>query len=120
LFRGFDGTRSGTIRGTISDQITKEKLPGANLIIKGTSNGVASDLKGNFLLRNVPSGKQTIVISYIGYVSDTVVVDVPAGGSITKDFALLVTTVEGEEVVITAQAQGQLEAINHSSLAINQ
>jgi TonB-dependent receptor len=102
---------SGTIRGTISDEITKEKLPGANVIVMGTSNGAATDLDGKFVIRNVSSGSRRLVITYIGYVPDTVTVNIPSGGTLEQAFSLRTTTLEGEEVVITAQGQGQISAI---------
>ncbi len=101
-----------TIRGTVYDKTTKEELTGANIIIKGTSIGTASDLDGKYVLRNVPSGRQVIVVSYIGYTADTLVINVPQRGTIEQDFALESTLISGEVIVVTAQAQGQLEAIN--------
>jgi TonB-dependent receptor len=52
------------------------------------------------------------VVAYIGYISTSTVVTIPDGETVTRDFSLSPTTIEGEEVVITAQAQGQLQAIN--------
>ena len=40
---------SGTIRGKITDKTTGEALIGANVIIKGTSLGAASDISGNYI-----------------------------------------------------------------------
>ena len=37
---------------------------------------------------------------------------IPEGGSVTQDFYLGATTIRGETVLITAQAQGQVQAIN--------
>ncbi len=103
---------TGTIKGKVFDKGTKDALPGANIVIKGTSIGTVTDLDGAFVLRNVPTDNQTIVVSYIGYISKTVAVSVPEGGTISQDFSLTATTLQGEEVVVTAQAQGQLQAIN--------
>ncbi|OGU30390.1 MAG: hypothetical protein A2057_12070 [Ignavibacteria bacterium GWA2_35_9] len=103
---------TGTIRGIVYDATTKDVLPGANVIVDGTSIGAASDLDGKFVLRGVPSGNQIIVASYIGYVADSLELNVSANRSIELNFNLVLTTVEGGEVIVTAQAQGQLEAIN--------
>ena len=43
---------------------------GASVVVKGTTNGVATDFDGNFVL-NVNQG-QTLVISYIGYITKEV------------------------------------------------
>lgn len=52
-----------TISGKVTDQ-NGEPIIGANVVVKGTSNGVITDVDGNFELRNA-SGK--LVVSYIGY-----------------------------------------------------
>ena len=102
---------SSTIRGVVYDKTAKEELPGANIVVKGTSIGAASDLDGKYLLRNVPSGKQTIVVSYIGYISVSVVVDITDREPLNKDFYLVATTIQGKEIIVTAQALGQASAI---------
>ncbi|MFO7447004.1 MAG: carboxypeptidase-like regulatory domain-containing protein [Ignavibacteriaceae bacterium] len=103
---------TGSLRGTVTDKSTKEELPGANVIIRGTSIGAATDLDGNFVLRNIPSGPQILVVSYIGYIADTIQINISAGRTLEQNFGLSSTIVEGEEVLVTAQAIGQLQAIN--------
>jgi len=102
----------GTIKGTVYDKTSREELPAANILVRGTSLGTTTDLDGTFTLRYVPSGTQAFVVSYIGYVSSTVTVEIPDGGEVKQDFFLTVTTLEGQEVIVTAQAQGQMQAIN--------
>ncbi|MDD2798585.1 MAG: TonB-dependent receptor [Bacteroidales bacterium] len=51
----------------VKDSTSKELLVGVNILLKGTLNGTTTDLKGNALLKNIPSGTQQIVLSYIGY-----------------------------------------------------
>ncbi len=69
-------------------------------------------MDGRFIIRNIPIGKQTLVISYIGYNSISVELNVLASGNEEVDYFLEPKTLEGETIVITAQAQGQLSAIN--------
>lgn len=57
--------QSKTVSGTVVDQIG-EPVIGANVIVKGTTNGVITDLDGRFTLSNVPNNG-TISISFIGY-----------------------------------------------------
>ncbi|MBU2995687.1 TonB-dependent receptor [Cellulophaga baltica] len=61
----------GTITGTIVDGDMGDPLPGANVMVQGTSNGVATDFDGKFTIE-VASGEGTLVVSYIGYVSKKV------------------------------------------------
>jgi len=38
----------GTVSGTITEASTGNPLPGANVVVKGTSNGTTTDFDGNF------------------------------------------------------------------------
>ena len=57
------------IKGKVVDA-AGETVIGANVLEKGTTNGVITDIDGNFVL-NVSSGA-TLEISYIGYVTQTI------------------------------------------------
>ena len=103
---------SGIITGRVFDRESRDALPGANIIVKGTSTGAASNFDGAYTIPNAPAGEQTLMISYIGYVSMSVTVNVPEGGTVHQDFHLQPVAVQGQEIVIAAQAMGQLEAIN--------
>ncbi|MEG1839397.1 MAG: carboxypeptidase-like regulatory domain-containing protein, partial [Bacteroidaceae bacterium] len=60
------------IKGTVLDEFNGG-LPGANIMVKGSSNGAITDMDGNFSLQ-VPNEKSSLVVSFIGYKSKTVVV----------------------------------------------
>lgn len=53
-----------SVRGTVNDA-NGEPIIGANVLEKGTTNGVITDLDGNFTLSTKPNA--TLVISYMGY-----------------------------------------------------
>lgn len=57
------------ITGTVTDT-QGEPLTGASVLIKGTQQGVSTDIDGNFALK-VAQGK-TLVVSYIGYITQEV------------------------------------------------
>jgi TonB-dependent receptor len=103
---------AGTIKGTVFDKTTKDGLPGAHVTIKGTSMGAATNLDGQYVIKSVPEGRLTLVVAYVGYTTRDLVVNVTGDATITQDFFLSATTIEGEEVLVTAQAQGQMQAIN--------
>ena len=103
----------GTIKGRVVDSGTGEALPGTNVSIKGTNMGAATDLKGYYTITNVPPGQFTLKVTYIGYESQELTIFVGSGETIVHDFNLSYGKVlEGETVVVTAQASGQLAAIN--------
>jgi TonB-dependent receptor len=59
--------QTGKINGKIVDAKTGETLPGATVIIEGTTKGASSDFDGNFSLGGLQPGKYTIIASYITY-----------------------------------------------------
>ena len=64
--------QTGTIKGKIVDS-NGEPVIGANVMVKGTTNGCMTDIDGNFSLKDA---KGTLVISYIGYKTEEVQVKV--------------------------------------------
>ena len=58
-----------TVRGTITDKISKTQLPGATIIVQSTDPviGTTADGDGNFKLAGVPVGSHTLKISFTGY-----------------------------------------------------
>lgn len=107
-----DRWQVGTIRGVVRDAETRETLPGANVMIDGTSRGTAADAEGQFQLSGLDAGTYLLNVSYIGYESQQVSVSVTDGALVRVEVLLTFRTNEAEEVVVTAQAQGQLAAIN--------
>ena len=61
-----------TVSGTVLSATDKMPLPGATVLVKGTTNGTSTDFDGKFLL-SLDSKASTLVISYIGYVTKQVV-----------------------------------------------
>lgn len=62
-----------TIKGKVTDETLKEGVPGANVTVKGTSIGAITDFDGNFTIV-VPNRKSVLSISFIGYVTQEIVV----------------------------------------------
>ena len=61
----------GTITGTVLDGEQGNPLPGANVLVRGTTNGVAADFDGNFTIET-SQGSGTLVVSYLGFVTKNV------------------------------------------------
>ncbi|MDZ7377809.1 MAG: carboxypeptidase-like regulatory domain-containing protein, partial [candidate division KSB1 bacterium] len=93
----------GKIAGKVTDAETKQGLPGANVIIQGTTLGAATGREGEYYILNVPPGTYTLVARMIGYRSVlvrgvTVVVD----RTTTIDFTLETTVLEMAPLVVEA------------------
>ena len=81
------------LTGTVTD--TKgESLIGASVLEKGTSNGCITDVDGNFTLTVSP--KTTMVISYVGYVTQ----EIPLNGQKNIKIALKDDSEMLDEVVV--------------------
>jgi len=61
------------ITGKIVDTATQEPLVGASVLVKGTTIATSAGLDGGFKLK-VPAGSNTIVISYIGYITKQITI----------------------------------------------
>lgn len=68
----------GYVKGIVTDASAKETLIGATVVLKGTSTGITTDLEGRFTLQ-LPAGEQTIIIQFIGFVNQEMVVTVKNG-----------------------------------------
>ena len=103
----------------VTDSTTGDPLPGANLILRGTSIGAASDINGECRILGVPPGTYSLDASFIGYKPVTVPIRVTPGQTLKQDVKMqfMLVDLDGQVVVITAQRQGQLKAINRQLTA---
>jgi hypothetical protein len=96
----------GSIAGQVKDAKSGEAIIGANVVIKGTDTGAATDLDGNFLIAGVSEGVYTLQLSYITYKTHIIPdVRVETAKRVTLDVALSEDVSELDEVVITAARQ---------------
>ena len=110
-------TNDSRISGVVVDQ-TGLPVIGANVSVKGTTNGTITDMDGKFDLE-VPAGAQ-LVVSYIGYITQEFAV----GNKTTFQIVLKEDTQNLEEVVVVGYGvqkkvnmTGSVAAINSESLA---
>ncbi len=103
---------SGQVQGVVSDSASGEALAGANVRLEGTGLGASTTPEGKYVITRIPPGTYTLSVKYIGYVSKHIAIEVKAGEDITRNFSLTPEVLEGETIVVTAQARGQKEAIN--------
>jgi len=106
------GLSQGLLVGVVTDSLTKEPLIGANIYLEGTALGASTDMDGAYRIEAVPYGSYTLVFSYLGYRTKKMAITVDSKKRTKIDAGLIYDVIEGEEVVITAQADGQAEAIN--------
>ena len=56
-----------TIKGFVYDNDSGEPIPFANVVLKGTNYGVATDINGFFSINKIPDGKYTLTLRYVGF-----------------------------------------------------
>ncbi|MDR6782260.1 iron complex outermembrane receptor protein [Pedobacter africanus] len=87
------------ISGKIIDEATKEPLPGVNVLIKGTVNGISTGSNGEFNLKTKARFPFTLVVSSVGFQTQEFEVK---GTDSRINIAMVTQTQLGQEVVITA------------------
>ncbi|MCC6477488.1 TonB-dependent receptor [bacterium] len=94
----------GSISGLIVDTETGEAMIGVSVMLEGTTQGTASDLDGNFLIRSVAPGSYNIIANYIGYARLNVTgVVVTSGKPTSLNLKMATEAIETKEVIIEAR-----------------
>ena len=88
---------------TLSGKVTAENspLPFANIYIKGTSLGASTDVNGQFIIRDIPFGEYTLVISSIGFEVLSEYISLTKPVNIISNFQLIENAASLDEVVIS-------------------
>ncbi len=102
----------GNLKGVVTDSVTAEPLIGANVFLMGTSLGSATNIEGEYHISRIPAGTYDVKISYVGYKPKILRVTIQNNRTLVLDVPLVADVIEGTEVTITAQAVGQVAAIN--------
>ena len=99
---GMAFAQKGAIKGKVVDAKSGQALPGANIMIVGTTMGTASNQNGEFEISNLLPGKYTIKVNYIGYVDQTRDVRVRPGQTTTINFKLSQSVMLANAIEIVA------------------
>ena len=93
---------SGSLTGSVTELSTGTKLPGVNIMVKGTYYGAATDLDGTFRIQKISPGSYDVEVSMIGYkvILKTGLVINP-NETVSLDFTMEETVLSfGEDVVV--------------------
>ena len=114
------------VKGTIIDKQSEISLIGATIELLGSDKGTTTDIDGYFRLENVPVGRQSFRVSYLGYNSITLPnMDVRAGKELLLDIALEESIENLSEVVVTAEvekdkAQNELATLSARTFSVEE
>ena len=91
-----------TVQGRVFSQLNGEGLPGVNVKIKNTSTGVVTDINGFYEI-SVPGPESVLVFSYVGYITEEVVV----GERNSIDISLAEDLTELSEIVVSGTRRAE-------------
>lgn len=101
IFSNVHGQTKYTLSGYIRDASNGESLPGATVSVASTKMGMTANAYGFYSL-SMPSGTYEIKVSYLGYVSKSITVNLDASKKV--DIELDPKKVEQKEVIIKAKS----------------
>jgi iron complex outermembrane recepter protein len=90
---------AASISGTITDAQNGQPLAGASIYLSDLKTGAVSDGKGQYNIRNIPSGRHTLEISFVGYA--TLTEQIMVNGEEIRNFTLHTSILENNEVIVT-------------------
>ncbi|MBX2901243.1 MAG: TonB-dependent receptor [Cyclobacteriaceae bacterium] len=112
-----------TIRGKAVDEVSKTPLIGVTIQLVGTDQpllGTVTDADGNYQLPNVPLGRQTLKVSYIGYETQLIPnIIVTAGKEVLINFSLVESILSLNEIEIIANTKEDKTATNNELAVVS-
>ena len=112
------GTRTGTVTGTVSNQATGDLLPGAIITVDGSNLATTTERGGTFSL-TLPGGGQTLVVSFSGLEVERIPVTVTAGQTLSRDVQLSSPVYKMEKYSVSGAREGSALAIQAQRLSEN-
>ncbi|MCX6237655.1 MAG: TonB-dependent receptor [Bacteroidia bacterium] len=102
-----------TISGTIIGD-DKAPIPGASIIVKGTTTGTVTDYDGKFTLK-IPNSANTLVFSFVGLISK----EIPVGTGTVFNVTLSASTIGIDEVVVVGYGIQKKESVVGAITQVN-
>ncbi len=109
-----------TVTGVVTDE-SGTPLPGASVLVKGTTTGTTTDFDGNYTIN--ADSNSTLVFRYIGYSNQ----EVPVNGRSSINISMVVDASQLEEVIVVGygtqkkgEVTGSIETVDAEQLSIVQ
>ena len=107
LFLGAGSLFSGAVyaqaTGSVSGRITDDKregVPGATVLVEGTTLGASTNVDGTYSIQNVPAGARTLIVSNVGFTTQRLPVTITAGQNTATSVSLAENTTQLSEAVV--------------------
>lgn len=100
-----------TVRGKITDKVTSAPLPAVTIIVNNAADNIRtySDSNGDFIIKNVPVGRNNFLFSFMGY--ETVLmksITVNSGKELYLNVEMTENATLLEEVTVTGYKKGEV------------
>jgi len=106
--------KSGKVKGFVYDKENGEPILFTNVSIKGTTLGAATDVNGYYTIVNVPVGKQTLMVTYLGYDTAYAEVEILDDKVVAENLYLGKSSVKLSEVQVSAARMEALTEVRTS------
>jgi hypothetical protein len=106
----YTNAQTGTLKGVITDEVTKDEMVSAKVFVVGTPLRAMTDIYGTYRIENIPVGKQTIEVTYSGYKTFTKEVQINAAETTILDVSLSEDVTQVEGVAVVAQRKTNTES----------
>lgn len=95
----FMGLAQNTLKGKISNQEGESLI--AQVHIANTEIGTLADFDGNFTLKNIPNGKHEVIITYLGYATQSHALMFPVAEDFSLEINMKAIAVEMDAVILS-------------------
>lgn len=106
FFVGFSQNPVQTVRGVVRDASTRETLPGANVLLREPGMGTITDMDGHFEFKEVPVGRYTLEVRFVGYKPVVIPeIVVGSGKEVVRDVEMEQSVSELDEVIVKSSVR---------------
>ena len=110
--------KNGSIRGFVTDKENGEPVMFCNVFLEGTTMGSTTNIDGMYNISKVPGGIYNLMITYIGFDTLKLTVNVESGKILTKNLQLEKSNVQLNEVKISSERNEMKTEVKTASIKI--
>lgn len=92
--------QNATLTGKVSN-LSGESLGFADIILEGTTLGTTTDREGRFAIEDIPAGNYTVLVRFLGYLSQSEQIVLKGGQTVEKKFSLQEDALNLEGAVVS-------------------
>lgn len=113
VFTGFAQITPRSITGVVSDKNTGEPIPGAAVVVKGTTQGTSTDFDGKFTIQ--VTDKDVLRVSFVGFTTQ----EVPVAGKTSLSIAMVEEVSQFDEVVVVGYGVQKKKLVTGATVQVD-